>query len=138
MSIPNPPRSIAIVAHHRMKDAPALASEIASYLRERKIKVAHGTLIDQELCEQVRLGAFEFFVAVGGDGTMLRAGHICAPKQVPILGINLGRFGFLVEVERGDWQQVMERVLKGDYWLEERMMLKAEQERNGEIMGGFE
>jgi len=135
MSHHNPPRSIAVVAHHRMKEAPALASEIAAYLRERKIEVAHGTLIDQELCEQVRSGAFEFFIAVGGDGTMLRAGHICAPQQVPILGINLGRFGFLVEVERGDWQQVMERVLKGEYWLEERMMLKAEQERNGKILG---
>lgn len=137
MSNPKPPQRIAVVAHHQMKDAPALASEIASYLHERKIDVVHGTLNDKNLCDQVRSGAYEFFVAVGGDGTMLRAGHICAAHQIPILGINLGRFGFLIEVERGDWKLVMDRVLEGDYWLEERMMLKAEQERDGETLGSW-
>lgn len=134
---PKPPKRIAVVAHPLMKDALKLASEIAVFLRELKVEAAHGTLADQDLRDRVRSGEFDFFVAVGGDGTMLRAGHVCASAQVPILGINLGRFGFLMEVERGEWQQVMKRVLAGEYWLEERMMLRAEQERAGETLGSW-
>jgi NAD+ kinase len=121
-----------------MKDAPQLASKIAEFLRERKVEAAHGTLADQDLRDRISAGEFDFMIAIGGDGTMLRAGHLCAPSSVPILGINLGRFGFLIEVQRGDWQQAMERVLAADYWLEERMMLKAEQERAGKKMGDWE
>ena len=39
-------------------------------------------------------------IALGGDGTMLRAGHLCGPIGLPILGINMGRMGFLIEVRR--------------------------------------
>jgi NAD+ kinase len=120
-----------------MKDAPPLASKIADFLSQRKIEAVHGTLADQDLRDRVGSGEFDFFVAIGGDGTMLRAGHICGPCRVPILGINLGRFGFLMEVEREGWQQVIERVLEGDYWLEERMMLVAEQERDEKTLGSW-
>lgn len=121
-----------------MKDAPELASRIAEFLRQRKVEVAHGTLADQDLRDRIDAGEFDFLIAIGGDGTMLRAGHLCAPTGVPILGINLGRFGFLIEVQRQEWQQAMERVLAADYWLEERMMLRAEQERGGKKLGEWD
>ena len=132
---PKPPRRVAVVAHPKMTDAPSLASRIADFLRQHKVEVVHGTLADQDLRERIRAGEFDFLVAIGGDGTMLRAGHDCAPSQVPILGINLGRFGFLTEVERGDWQPAMERVLAADYWLEVRMMLRVEQKRADKSLG---
>jgi len=121
-----------------MKDAPELASRIAEFLRQRKVEAAHGTLADDDLRERIGSGEFDFLIAIGGDGTMLRAGHICAPFGVPILGINLGRFGFLIEVQRGEWQQALERVLAADFWLEERMMLKAEQVRGGVNLGEWD
>ena len=58
-------------------------------------------------------GAVDVMVALGGDGTMLRAGHLCAPHGVPVLGVNLGHFGFLTEVQRREWRSVLLRLLEG-------------------------
>ena len=74
-------------------------------------------------------------VAVGGDGTMLRVSHLCAPCNVPILGINMGRLGFLMQFEREEWHSALEQLLKGGYWIESRMMIRAEHIRSGESLG---
>jgi len=70
-------------------------------------------------------------ITLGGDGTILRAARIAAEHSVPILGLNLGRVGFLAEIEREDWPEKLTLVLEGKYWLEERMMLQAELRRQG-------
>jgi NAD+ kinase len=68
---------------------------------------------------------------------MLRAGHLGAPCGVPILGVNLGRFGFLIQVQRNEWRTMFERLFKGDAWIENRMMLRAEHFRVGETLGAW-
>ena len=69
---------------------------------------------------------------------MLRAGHLCAPSNVPILGINMGRLGFLIQVERGEWRAMLDRMFQGDGWVEERMMLRAEHLRAGTPQGDMQ
>jgi NAD+ kinase len=69
---------------------------------------------------------------------MLRAGHLCAPSGVPILGVNLGRVGFLIQVDHSDWREYLDRLLKGEAWIENRMMLHAEHMRAGEALGNWE
>lgn len=120
------PRRFAIGAHPKLFEATGLAAEIAEFLSARGAQAHHSLLQQEDLSDRLRRGEFDLLIALGGDGTMLRAGHLCAPGQVPILGINLGRFGFLTEVRRDQWRQVLERVLEGEYWLERRMMLQAE------------
>ena len=120
------PRRFAVAAHPKIGDALSRAAEIAEFLSARGAAAQHGALQDEDLVARLRRGAFDMLVALGGDGTMLRAGHLCAASQVPILGINLGRFGFLTEVDPDQWPPVLERILVGDYWLERRMMLRAE------------
>ena len=120
------PRRFAVTAHPKIEEAATLATEIAALLSARGATVQDGALQDQDLVDRLRQGAYDMLVALGGDGTMLRAGHLCAASQVPILGINLGRFGFLTEVRPDQWQPVLERILVGDYWIERRMMLRAE------------
>jgi len=120
------PRRFAVAAHPKIAEAASLAAQIAAFLGERGLAAQHSALQAEDLADRLRQGAFDMLVALGGDGTMLRAGHLCAASQVPILGINLGRFGFLTEVRPDEWQAVLERVLAGDYWLERRMMLRAE------------
>ena len=57
---------------------------------------------------------------------MLRAARVCAPFKVPVLGVNMGQLGFLTEIaDPNDCGQGIERMLDGDYWVEERMMLNA-------------
>lgn len=76
-------------------------------------------------------------IAVGGDGSMLRAGHLCAPPKVPILGINLGTIGFLIQIERNEWYGYFEKLFKGEAWIENRMMLHADHMRAGEMLGSW-
>ena len=69
---------------------------------------------------------------------MLRAGHLCGPHNVPILGINMGRFGFLMEIRQDGWRASLERLLNGDFWFEKRMMLSAEQVRDNQVLGEWD
>jgi len=69
-------------------------------------------------------------VVFGGDGTILRTARAAAAQAIPILGVNLGAFGFLAEVNGPDVETALHRLLAGDYQLDERMMLQARVERS--------
>ena len=69
------------------------------------------------------LGSLDLAVALGGDGTMLRTVHFAVAGSVPVLGVNLGALGYLTEVEPDALDQAFERLVSGDYELEERMTL---------------
>ena len=62
-------------------------------------------------------------LALGGDGTVLEAAHIAAGTDVPVLGINIGNMGYLAEIKSGSWEQSLLRVVEGDCYVEDRMML---------------
>lgn len=128
-------RSIAVAAHPYLPKASDLADEIGRHLTEQGYSEGHGSLYDPDLRNRVEAGDFNLLIALGGDGTMLRAGHLCAPNSVPILGINVGRFGFLTAVQPQDWKVTLERVLSGDFWLEQRMMLRTDHIRDGVVLG---
>lgn len=69
----------------------------------------------------------QLLIAIGGDGAMLNVARVSAPHGVPVLGINVGRLGFLTELKMAEWdQQVIDRLLTGDFRLESRMMIAAE------------
>lgn len=128
------PKRIAVMVHPQVANAEAESGRVADFLRQRQVQVEHGSLYSEELRARVSTGEFDVLIAMGGDGTMLRAGHLCAPAGTPILGINMGRFGFLTEINRSDWQQVLPRLLGGDFWLEKRMVLQSEHIRQGELL----
>ncbi|MEK6756986.1 MAG: NAD(+)/NADH kinase [Bacteroidota bacterium] len=69
--------------------------------------------------------ACDMLISLGGDGTILRMARIVAQSGTPILGINLGKLGFLAEVSLEDLDTCLAEILKGDYVVEERMMLQA-------------
>ncbi len=129
---------IAIAAHPFVKQVPEEVALIATFLQARGIETEHGLLHDERLRERIENQEIDLLIVLGGDGTMLRAGHLCAPLNVPILGINLGKFGFLMEVKQDQWRETLHKVLTGDYWLENRMMLKAEQWRADQIIGEWQ
>jgi NAD+ kinase len=131
-------RHVLALSHPQIPEAGAEAEKIAHTLRDSGVSAASGRLYDPELRRQVKNGQVDMIIALGGDGTMLRAGHLAAPYDVPILGINMGKFGFLAEVHLQVWQELLPRLLQGDYWLEQRMMLRAEQWRAGERLGTWD
>jgi NAD+ kinase len=131
------PRCIAIATHPAMPAAVPLATSIMEYLQGRGLSAFHGLLDDASLRKRVKNNEFDLFIAVGGDGTVLRSAHLCAPVGVPILGVNLGRLGFLIQVSRDDWQGACDNLLKGEYWIENRMMIRAEHRRSDESLGSW-
>jgi NAD+ kinase len=131
-------QNIAVAAHPQVKEASLEAEKIALHLQAQGRHSVYGLLYDEDLRQRVVDGEFDLLIALGGDGTMLRAGHLCGPSNVPILGINMGRFGFLTELQRDQWLPVMPRLLNGDCWLEKRMMLTAERRRKGRLLGNWE
>ena len=74
----------------------------------------------------------DVLITVGGDGTILRAVHVAAPRGMAILGINMGRVGFMTELSAENALHDLEKYLKNDLWIEERTMLQARIERAGE------
>jgi len=133
-----PQKRIVIAIHPKTEGAQQTASEISEFLSGQGLDAYSGLLFDETLCSRVNAGDFDLMIALGGDGTMLRAVHLCAPNNVPILGINLGGLGFLIEIARNEWKIAIERVLRGDYWLETRMMLRTEHLRGDELLGSWD
>ncbi|MCC3654914.1 NAD kinase [Streptomyces sp. WAC 00631] len=87
-------------------------------------------LVDAE--EDV-LDGCELLMVLGGDGTLLRGAEFARASGVPMLGVNLGRVGFLAEAERDDLDKVVDRVVTRDYEVEERMTLDVVVRNNGQI-----
>ena len=67
----------------------------------------------------------DMILVLGGDGTLLSAAGDAAYYDVPVLGVNLGKLGFLAEVERSEIEQFLDKLFSGDFFIEDRMMLSA-------------
>jgi len=80
---------------------------------------------------RAELPTTDALVVLGGDGTFLRAARAVADVDVPILGINLGKVGFLSKAEEGDLEPVLQRIVDGDYTIDERMVLEGRILRRG-------
>ncbi len=126
------PQRPVVAAYPKVQEAIVVAKEIVAFLKEKNIDAPYGLLYDEQLRKRVKEGEFDLLISVGGDGTMLRAAHLCAPGGVPILGVNLGRLGFLMQIERDRWREMLDKLLQGEAWIENRMMLRAEHFSAGE------
>ena len=129
------PKHPVVTAYPKMPEAFTEAEAMSRYLRDMGIDAPHGSIYDEDLRRRVRGSEFDLLIIAGGDGSLLRAGHLCAPSRVPILGVNLGRIGFLLQVERTNWKEYLQKLFNGEAWIEKRMMLRAEHIRAGEPMG---
>ncbi len=131
---------VGLVVHAGRPASREVAVEAARTLSELDVEVVAtvgGDVADDELSGElahlapiVDPGAFaseiELAISLGGDGTFLRAAHLCRDADVPVLGVNLGRLGFLAEVERHDLGPVLRAVAAGEYRIEERATLTME------------
>ena len=132
------PKRPVVVAYPKMPEAFAEADLIVNFLKDKGFDVPHGSIYDEDLRKRIKAGEYDLLIAVGGDGTMLRAGHLCAPNGVPILGIKMGRLGFLMQVQRAEWPEMLGRLFQGEAWIEHRMMLRAEHVRGGETLANWQ
>jgi len=129
------PKRPVVTAYPKMPEAFLEAEAMSAFLKDKGIEAPHGSLYDEDLRKRVKSREFDMLIIAGGDGSVLRAGHLCAPLGVPILGVNLGRLGFLIQVDRKEWREYFDKLLSGEAWIENRMMLQAEHVRSGDSLG---
>ncbi|MDI3256621.1 MAG: NAD(+)/NADH kinase [Kyrpidia sp.] len=131
-------RSVGLVVNLDKPRATEIAETLIECIRARGCEV----VLDPKAAEAVRrpgLGApLETFPGhvnvvfiLGGDGTFLGFARRFAPFGLPLLGFNLGHLGFLSEAEPEDLDETVDRVVQGDFELEQRMMIEAEVWREG-------
>ncbi|NLW50625.1 MAG: NAD(+)/NADH kinase [Candidatus Brocadiaceae bacterium] len=123
------PKKVIIVGN-RAKDAVHRAvAELEPWLARRA-----EVRVDLDLEVPVGPGGADFALVLGGDGTVLRAARDLAPHGIPLLGVNLGKFGFLTETDAESSQAVLADVLDGRCLVVDRMMLACELVRDGETV----
>jgi NAD+ kinase len=124
--------SVVIVAHHGRSDAWELADTTATWLRQRghTVWIPADDAVEfglDDLAGEEPLASADLVLCLGGDGTMLRAVNLLDGAPVPLLGVNLGRLGYLTEIEVEHVTDALQRIDAGSeqgHWqLDERMML---------------
>jgi len=132
------PRTIGLIVHPTRPEAHAFAREVVAWLGRRGVAVcadaASACRVGSGVCSACadELGAVDLMVTLGGDGTILAASHLAAPHGIPILGVHMGRFGFIAEALPEDLFGQLEQILAGHITVEERMMLRGTVYRGGE------
>jgi NAD+ kinase len=120
---------IGVLAHPLRPQTFPLAERIIEGLKRYPVRTwMYTEWQGNEVIEDVRCA--DLVIAIGGDGAMLRAARACAPYGIPVLGINMGQLGFLTEISQPDaWEPYVEAVLRGEFWIETRMMLRVDVKR---------
>jgi len=125
-------KTIGLVINLEKRGVISLVGDIVNWLEDKGCTV----LIDEETAGSIgfsRLGVTqnrmieqaECIIVFGGDGTLLRTTRIVAASGKPIIGVNLGYLGFLTEIDIPEVMPALEKLLAGQYYVEERMMLEA-------------
>jgi NAD+ kinase len=130
-------KRIGLLHHPKLPQTHPLAEEMARVAESHGLTAWLGSTWDEESV-MAEVAQLDLVVTLGGDGSILRAARMAAQHGVPVLGVNLGRLGFLAELKPDDWQAALPRLLSGEYWIEERMMLYAQYHRGDECRGRYE
>jgi len=122
-------KSIGIVANIEKGNITAHVKALVQWLQEKRVavhlerEIARVMGVTRGLTWPRLARKSEMIVVLGGDGTMLRAARFIARHDVPILGINMGSFGYLTEVNLNEMHAALELIIRGDFVTEKRMML---------------
>lgn len=127
-------REVVAVLRH-----PLVEAESAAVTAMRGVLAGSGLHlleVDRETLDGSAAGLREarVMVTLGGDGTLLHAARLAAPLGIPVLGINLGRLGFLTELEASQVDEGLRRFLAGDYRLDERTLVEMTVVRAGSVV----
>lgn len=122
-------RTVGLLLHNDRASVARVCAELCSELERFGVTAVEVSL------EAPLDPTIELLVVLGGDGTILRAAEMVHGRNLPILGVNMGRVGFLAEAEPTDLGHVAEQIAVGDWRLEHRITLDLQIVRNGSIHG---
>jgi NAD+ kinase len=116
-----PPRKVAVTFNPHHAGAHTLASDLVAAIKARGVDA----LLDDETDLSGALNGSDLLICLGGDGSVLRHNHRAVNHGIPILGVNLGRLGFLTEFEGNQVLDHLDDILGGNGRIEVRAMLQA-------------
>jgi NAD+ kinase len=137
--------TFGIRGHYYKEELPAVVLKLVKYLVSKKIDF----LLDKELAklisenhsfsienarkadERKLLRHSDFLISIGGDGTFLNTARLVGNRNIPVIGVNVGKLGFLAETSTEQINRFISDILKGKYYLEERTVLQARCETKG-------
>jgi NAD+ kinase len=135
-------RHAALIGKYQAQGIRPMLEAIARFLEQQGLEVSvdkataqnidwqdHGALSPAEIGAQCDIA-----VVVGGDGTMLGIARELAPHNLPLVGINQGRLGFITDVRAVDWSEALGPILQGDYEEERRAMIDGGVWRDDELI----
>jgi NAD+ kinase len=135
---------IGLIVNKSKPKAWNIARQIVNSLEYRNITIVIEAYVAEQLgrsdlgidFNMIPQHADVIFV-LGGDGTLLGIARQFAPYSIPILGINVGNMGFLSEAEPNDLEETIDKVIQGQYFIQNRMMLEAQVLRDGKLLKQF-
>src|SRR5258705_7857584 len=137
VGLSDPPRRLSLVLHPR-RDVRAAIDCVTRWAGTNGIELA--ALDDPRMpdavprCDEAGLArACDLVLALGGDGTMLGALRLAAPLGVPVLGVNLGRLGYLTEVDGERLPEALQAIADGAFGVEQRFVLLAAWRQDGQL-----
>ncbi len=136
-------KKVGIYAKKNHPDVERIVLEIRERLNRDNITV----LLEDSVAELIgQVNGFagdeipdlvDLVIVLGGDGTLISVARQIAGRQVPIVGVNLGRLGFLTEITRDELPSMLDRIVVGGYQISDRMMLDSLIYRNNQVIGTY-
>jgi NAD+ kinase len=134
-------RNIGIISRPRRSNLSVVVPPLLSWLEARGIHVVYDQETASSLAEPSEgrsreqvAAASDLLLVLGGDGTLLAAARVAAPRGIPILPINMGSLGFLTSFRLEELYPALEEILAGRLTISERVMLHAELQRGDKIL----
>jgi NAD+ kinase len=135
----SPFKTIALIGKYRSQEIAEPLLKLAEFLAGAGLAVVVDNLTDEYLTRhpygvlalEEMGGKVDLAIVLGGDGTLLNIARMLAPFDIPLVGVNQGRLGFLTDISIDTMQRTISGMLRGDYVTEKRMLLSASISRDG-------
>jgi NAD+ kinase len=128
-------KQILLLHHPKIPSALTLAQDWSAEFEKLGVRATLISAWDEAAITRATPTS-DLAITLGGDGTLLRAARLCAPHHVPVLGVKMGRVGFLSEMLPQEFDT--RTIAAGNYWIEERAMLESACTRDGALIGTYQ
>ena len=136
-------KKVGIIAKTQHRMAGDSLKKISGWLKDRGIEVymdkdTSGVIGEKSYYKRAEIPSLAgLIIVLGGDGTLLSVARLIEERDVPILGVNLGSLGFLTEIGMDELYPVLENVIRGDFTVENRIMLDVFIYREGKMVANY-
>ncbi len=129
--------AVAILDHPKKPETHIVAAEIDTELQSLGVQSFRARSWDVSTLHDM-VPKVDMIIVLGGDGSTLRAARAAAPMGKPVVSINFGKLGFLSEMTPENWREQLPKFVRGEHWIEERMMLTVECWRDQERLSSHD